>query len=291
MSSESLEAELAIRTQARCGEGPVFDADTGLLHWVDVLSGAIHSSDTRSGITTTITLPTLVGAALPRRAGGFVAAISEGFVQIAANGTAVRRLNVLGPSERMNDGKCDATGRLWAGSTDRDFAAGRGRLWVLDSNWNARVILGGLTLPNGLGWSPDMQTFYLIDSIERAIYAFDCDLNAPALTGRRSFHQFGPDEGLPDGLCVDAAGDVWVAMYGAGHVLKLDRDGSVQLTLSLPVSQPTSCTLEGTGPADLWITSARDGLEISDDDPAPDGSLYVVRNLPASAQRAAVFAG
>jgi sugar lactone lactonase YvrE len=277
---------VAMRT--RVGEGPVWDAEARRLHWVDILAGDLHTTEPDTGRTTTISLPTLLGAAVPRAAGGFVAAMEDGFAEVDVDGTMRVRAHVLRDGVRMNDAKCDPTGRLWAGSTRIDFTPGEGALHVLEPDWTTRVVLHGLTLPNGLGWSPDGRTFYLVDSMEGVLWAFDTELASGTLGARRELVRFKESDGLPDGLCVDAAGCLWLAMWGGGRVLRIAPDGAVLEALDMPVVQPSSCAFGGAGLDVLFVTSAAEGLSTMD---SLDGSLFAVAGLGHNGVPAVRFGG
>lgn len=277
--------------QARCGEGPVWNG-TDAVHWVDILAGQIHTTALSTLDTRTLTLPTLVGAAIPCSGGGFAAAVSEGFAHVSTSGEVDLRARVLSGAHRMNDAKCDSQGRLWAGSTAMDFTAGEGMLWRLDRDWHAEPVVEGMALPNGMGWSPDGRTFYLADTVEREISAFDFSPQAGTLGQRRTFVRFpGDSDGQPDGLCVDSAGCVWVAMWRGGRVLRYSPEGEPIRTVDVPVTQPTSCAFVGPALSDLWITSARDGLGLSADDPRADGSILTLPDPGTAGLPATAFAG
>ena len=246
---------------AEVGEGPVWDPETGLLHWVDILAGALHSTDVATGETITRTVPTFVGAAVPRSAGGFVAGTREGFAVITDEGRLDTRVPLLSPGHRFNDGKCDALGRFWAGSTHLEFTPGHGALHVLECDWSSRRVVDGLTLPNGLGWGPDQRTFYLVDSLQYSLLAFDFDLATGSLDSLRRIHEFDPDAGIPDGLTVDDRGRIWVARWGGGRIDCLTSTGSLLGSLAVPVRQPSSCAFVGRDLSVLAVTSARQGLE------------------------------
>ncbi|MFE7353129.1 SMP-30/gluconolactonase/LRE family protein [Streptomyces sp. NPDC057543] len=267
-------ARIAIPGRARVGEGPVWDAGLRRLHWVDIPAGHIHSSDPATGRTTTLRLPTQVGAAVPRRAGGFVTATAQGFASVDTDGSMTTRCALLPDGERMNDAKCDRHGRFWAGSTAMDFRPGGGALRVLLPDWTSRVVLEGLALPNGLDWSPDGRVFYLADSIAGEIYAFDTTDGDPWISRRRTLFRLPAHTGMPDGLTVDAAGCLWVAVWGGARVVRISPDGDLLGEIPLPVRQPSSCAFGGPRLDTLYVTSARDGLELPDDDPA--GSVFVV---------------
>lgn len=286
-----MEIDIAFAAEARVGEGPTWDAGNGdgTLHWVDILAGRVHTSDPSTGRSSTIETGTLVGAALPRRAGGFVAATSFGFAKLDAGGSFRDELRILPDGIRMNDAKCDRAGRLWAGSTEMDFASGRGALHALAPDWSTEVILDGLTLPNGLDWSPDDSVLYLADTIERVVLAFDFDLEDPGISGSRTLIEFGHADGLPDGLTVDADGCLWIAMWEGGRIVRVSPDGEVLAEIAVPVHQPTSCAFGGPDLDVLYVTTAREGLEVGAGDPA--GSVLAVTGLGVQGRQPTFFAG
>jgi sugar lactone lactonase YvrE len=275
-------ARVLVRARADVGEGPVPSADGRAVHWVDIFAGEVHTTELAGGATTTVTVDTLVGAVATRtREPGWVAATREGFATIGPDGLLSTRVRLLPQGHRMNDAACDSSGRFWAGSTTMDFAPGEGALHVLLPDWTTRCVLHGLTLPNGLGWSPDDATFYLVDSGRRVLTAFDVDRSRGDLSNERVLRRFTAGEGIPDGLCVDASGDVWVAMWGGGSLLRLSPDGAVQDRVELPVRQPSSCALVGPDRDVMVVTSATQDLRPAADDDGLDGSLLVVPGVHA----------
>ena len=64
----------------------------------------------------------------------------------------------------MNDGACDPQGRFWAGTMAYDEAPGAGSLYRLELDGRCTQVLTGLTISNGIGWSPEGTTMYLADS-------------------------------------------------------------------------------------------------------------------------------
>ncbi|MFE6738651.1 SMP-30/gluconolactonase/LRE family protein [Streptomyces tubercidicus] len=275
---------------ARVGEGPHFDTRSGLLHWVDILSGRIHTGDPATGKERPpVTLPSLVGAAVPKVSHGFVAATAEGFAEVRTDGTSTTLLDFLPDGQRMNDAKCDPSGRLWAGSTDMDFVPGQGALHVLSADWRSEQVLDGLWLPNGLAWSPDCRTFYLIDTMAGELNAFDVVPGQPMPAGRRLLMTFPPHAGLPDGMTVDMQGCLWVAMWGGDRLLRISPEGRVLREVPLPVHQPSSCTFGGSNLAVLYVTSAREGLDLAENDPA--GSVFAVHGLGVRGLPATRFRG
>ncbi|GAA5187626.1 SMP-30/gluconolactonase/LRE family protein [Rugosimonospora acidiphila] len=280
---------MAIHGTAKVGEGPVWDPAGDRLHWVDIPAGHVHTSDPATGRTSTIALPTHVGAAVPRREGGFVAATSAGFAAVDAGGAMTVRRAILPDGQRMNDAKCDRHGRLWAGSTTMDFQPGEGALHVLMPDWTTRVLLNGLTLPNGLDWSPDGRTFYLADTMVGEISAFDTEPGDTTIRRRRTLFRIPSERGMPDGLSVDATGCLWVAMWGGDRVIRLSPDGDLLGEVPMPVHQPSSCAFGGPRLDVLYVTSARDGLDLPAGDPA--GSVFAIDRPGAVGLPSTPFAG
>ncbi|GAA1985769.1 SMP-30/gluconolactonase/LRE family protein [Microbacterium pumilum] len=282
---------IAVSRRAECGEGPVWDASSGGVHWVDIISGEILLTDFVSGDTRVIRYPEMVGAVAPRSQGGVVAAVASGFVGLDPAGDVDRRLDILPDGIRMNDAKTDAAGRLWSGSCEMGFAEGLGGLWRLDENWEATLILPGLTLPNGLGWSPDGSVFYLVETQARVILRFGFDPRSGTLTSAGSI-LVGADAfptGLPDGLTVDSLGHLWVAEYSGSAVHEFTPDGVKLRSVALPTSQTTSCAFVGPQLDELWVTSAAQHLDPVDD--ADAGSIFRVEGLGAIGLATAAFRG
>ncbi len=277
--------DVAFATSDRLGEGPVWH--DGALHWVDILDGLIHRGDPVTGAVETVAAPTLIGAAAPAASGGYVIACAEGFGTVIEGVLDVRSA-FLPDGVRMNDAKCDPFGQLWAGSNAMEFNAGAGALHVLRPDWSVETVLTGLTLPNGMGWSPDGATFYLIDTFAYELYAFEFGRAGPDVDRRRVLAQFDRAEGLPDGLCVDAQGDLWVARWGGRRIDRIGPDGQRLGRIDIPAVQSSSCAFGGADLDVLYVTSARDGLDLGDSD--PDGSVFAVTGLGVSGQPGTVFA-
>jgi sugar lactone lactonase YvrE len=251
--------DIFVRDCATIGEGPVVDGRHGELAWVDIPTGELHRVPLdASGTPRTVRVGMNLGAVALRDRGGYVAAVRDGLGFIDDTGTLTLVEPVLPqPDRRMNDAKCDTAGRFWAGSTTIDFQPGRGALLCWDPDTGVRDVLHGLTLPNGLGWSPDDATFYLADSMARVVLAAPYKGSTGTLGELRQLVTLNSGDGLPDGLCVDDEGHIWLAVWGAGQVRRYDPRGRQVAVVTLPVSQPSSCAFGPDGI--LYITSAAEG--------------------------------
>jgi sugar lactone lactonase YvrE len=270
--------EVVVAGGAELGEGPIWDSRTNRLIWVDILAMRILLTDVRTAATEVIGVPLHVGAVVPRAAGGFVAALQDGF-WVVGDGPAHRITPVAEARQglRFNDGKCDPAGRFWAGTMAYDHSTGAGALYRLDSDGRATLLLDGVTISNGLAWSLDGRTMYYVDTPTQRIDAFSFTPATGEISDRRSVIRIPPEVGAPDGLTIDAEGGLWVALWGGAAVHRY-LDGRLDRVINLPVSQPTSCTFGGEDLDELYVTSAWEGLSIKERQAQPlAGALFRVR--------------
>jgi sugar lactone lactonase YvrE len=244
------------------GEGPYFDERTGRVGWVDILGCRVLWRDLATGETGAIPTPAHIGAAVPREGGGLVLCLPDGPALVDPDGTLhiLDPYDVVDPSMRSNDAKADPVGRLWVGTMAYESTPGAGALYRLDPGATGPVrVLSGVTISNGLGWSPDGGRMYHADTPTQRIDVYDYDLSTGEMTGRREFVTVeGP--GSPDGLCVDADGGVWVAVWDGGRVCRYTPDGALERTVRVPTPQVSSCAFAGPE-LDLLVitTAAQDG--------------------------------
>ncbi len=264
---------------ARIGESPVWLPESREILWVDMPAGRIYVTSLLTGRSRTIQTPTYLGAVSPDGSGGYRVACREGFAVMNSQGDFEVTWPILSDGHRMNDAKVDPVGRWWAGSLDVGFAPGEGRLWCAVGAGEPRLMLEGLTQPNGMTWSPDGLTFYLIDSAERELCAFDVDAESGAITARRLVRAFPESEGYADGMTVDAEGCLVVAMWGGGALARIAPDGVLLDRVPLPVVHPTSCAFVGEQLDQLVVTSADEPGEVPPGSLA-GGSLLVISGIP-----------
>jgi sugar lactone lactonase YvrE len=256
MGADSVEVYVA--AQAALGEGPCWDPGLGTLVWLDILGREVHVGDR------TYTTPDLVGAAVPRRGGGLVLALGTRFATLDLEDGALRTLARV-PADpalvRMNDGKTDPAGRFWAGTMALDGVRGRGALYRLDPDATPTEVLAPVSVSNGIGWSPDATHMFFVDSPTRTIVRFGYEVERGALGRRSLLVDTSGFAGMPDGLAVDADGNVWVAFWdGAAVRCFSGTNGALLDEIRLPVTRPTSCAFGGADLATLLITTARTGL-------------------------------
>ena len=272
--------ELALQTRSLLGEGPLWSTRDAALYWVDILAPALHCH--RDGQRNEATpLGTMVSVAMPKTSGGLLLATPSGLMNWRGPEQPMEWLahpDAERPNNRYNDGKCDRRGRLWIGSMDMGAAANRGSLFRVDADGHAERMESGLTVANGMGWSPDNRSMYFTDSFRRTIYQYDFDLDDGRVQNRRPLVVLGPEEGTPDGLTVDQDGCLWVALWDAWSVVRYSPQGHELMRVRLPVPRPTSCCFGGTGLDTLYVTSASVRLSADTLAAAPlSGSLFALR--------------
>ena len=243
------------------GEGARWDARRGELLRVDILAGRIYrdrvDDDGDLVPVRSYRVPGTVGAITPVQGDeGWLLAAGQGFVHLRPDGSLRPLAEVAPAGTRMNDAACDPQGRLWAGTMADDHHAGGGALYRFDWTGRTELILDGLTISNGLGWSPDGSTMYLVDSGPRVIHTFAFDRDKGTISQGQVLVTVAEEVGAPDGLTVDAAGDLWVAIYGGGRVNRYSPDGVLRQALAVPTEQSTSCAFAGPGLDRLYVTTA-----------------------------------
>jgi sugar lactone lactonase YvrE len=279
-----LKAEQLTDPVAYHGEAPVWSETWGGLRWVDMLDGDVLSLGPDGSIERRH-VDDIAAIVRPRRSGGAVLGIERGFALEEADG-AITRLGDLwtGGDVRMNEGGCDPDGRFYCGSMAYDKRPGGGALYRLDPDGEVTVVLEGVTISNGLDWSPDTSVAYYVDTLTYEVSLFDYDTER-GLTGRRTFVEFHPEQGGPDGLVVDSEGGVWVALFGGSAVHRYQPNGELDEIIDVEARQVTACTFGGPALDRLYITTSRENLA-PDDDPLA-GSLFTavpgVTGLPVRA--------
>ncbi len=283
-----MRAEQLTAACATHGEGPVWDAAAGRLHWVDMLSGDVLTLD-ESGAVTRMHVGSMATALRPRTRGGLVVAVERGFAVLDSSGATVREDTAFDdPACRMNDGGADRQGRFLCGSMDYAMTEPRAALYRYDPDGTVSTVLTGVTLSNGIAWSLDGERMYYINSVAQQVDVFDYDTISGRPDGRRPLVRIDPARGLPDGLALDSEGGVWVALYGGHAVHRYGPDGRLDAVLELPAAKVTACAFGGPGLDELYITTSR--VDLAPGDQPAAGALFHarpgVRGLPGG-----VYAG
>lgn len=257
---------LSVMGEGRCcvAENPLYDEAADRLFWIDVReTPAIHMVTLADGIQTTWPMGEDIGAAALAGPGRLLLALRSGFAFFDVATAALSPIMDPEPDlplNRMNDGKCDSTGRYWCGSMNPESGTADGSLYVLDQNMQCRKVLDDFLTPNGMTWSLDGATLYLADTRRGVIQAYAFDARSGDLGEPRVFADLGAMPGGPDGATVDAQGYLWWAQFDGGCLVRFAPDGRMDRVIRLPVTKPTSCAFGGAGYRRLFVTTATRGL-------------------------------
>lgn len=249
----------------RVGESPVWDATQQALWWIDIESCQVKRWSQATRTTAVWTLPERVGCLALADDGGLIAALEQRVVHLQVHADGQVQITDLAQIEhptqgmRFNDGRCDATGRLWVGTMVMD--SGRnlalGGFYALDERGLTGPHVGPLYTANGSAFSPDGRTLYVSDShpMSQQIWALDLDPDRGELSRQRSFVDMRPLPGRPDGAAVDALGHYWICANDAGLIHCFDPDGGWVRSLSVPFPKPSMCCFGGPHGTTLFVTS------------------------------------
>lgn len=258
--------ELVLDAKSPLGEGALWDAKKQCLWWVDILSGRLHTHDPESQSNHRHEIGQMVGTVVACRSGGLMLAVEDGFASFDPSTSLlgpIHRAEPDKPNNRFNDGKCDPAGRFWAGTIRKDDAnVPEAALYRLDPDLSIHMMLDQVAISNGIVWSADQKTMYYIDTPTRQVSAFDYDLADGSIGNRRTAVHIPKDLGWPDGMAIDAEDKLWVAIWGGACVARFDPNSGTMLSqINVPATQVTSCAFGGENLDDLYITTARKGLD------------------------------
>jgi sugar lactone lactonase YvrE len=270
----SYDLEWVIQGKNALGEGPLWDPTHNRLYWVDIEGHQIFCWQPLNQHLDNYTFPLAITALGLRRKGGLVLATRDGFATWDfSNLDWIADPESNKPEARFNDGTVDCQGRFWAGTMTETGATSS--LYRLDPDGKVTTMETHLTISNGLGWSPDLKTFYLTDTVRQKIYAYDFDPELGDIENRRIFIDVAPEHGSPDGLAMDAQGFIWSCCWGGWKILRIDPSGQIEREILLPVEHPTSCVFAGADFSDLYVTSARSPVKNFDRQPSAGGLLHI----------------
>jgi len=294
--------ELILDARADLGEGPAWEAHSGCLYWVDIHAGLLHIFTPKDGMDQQINVGGYIGCVAPRRLGGLVLGLRSGFALIDSTlskcafpfgegpGEELEEAPRMGvralinpephlPGNRFNDGKCDPAGRFLAGTMDDAEIEASGSLYSLTPDGSLKKLIAGTRISNGLTWSPDYRTFYHIDTPTRTVMAYDYDLIAGGIANPHTAISVPPEMGWPDGMTSDTQGMLWIAMWAGAKLTRWNpATGGLLAEIPMPAYNVSSCAFGGPHLTDLYVTSARKGMEVGQLSKYPlSGGLFRLR--------------
>ena len=255
------------------GEGPVWDPPRERVLWVDINPGLVYAGQLTDGLVrpeVRVRFDETVGAVVSAADGRLLVAGARRLYEVDDEWRCTPVVDVVAESKRsrLNDGACDPAGRFLVGSMAQDARRGEECLYRLELDGAVTVLDSDLTISNGLGWSPDGTVMYSTDTMSGVVWAREYDPDRGDHGARREVIRLGQG-GWPDGLCVDAEGNLWVAIWGGGEVRSYSPEGDRLATVSVPAPHTTSVAFVGPERDTLLITSATDQLSAAQLDAFP----------------------
>jgi sugar lactone lactonase YvrE len=282
-----IQIEVAGNVVSKWGEGPIWWE--GFLYYVDIEGKKVLRYDPETGEEKSWDVGRRVGTVVPRKKGGLVIAGDDGFLFLDTETgelTPITDPEPDKPDNRFNDGKCSPDGRFFAGTISLVKKTGDARLYRLDPDLSAHDAFGPVTNSNGIVWTEDGETVYYIDTPRKEVLAFD--YSEGRLENVRSVVSTQMYESSPDGMAIDANGNLWIAFCHGACVSCFDpRTGEELRKIDLPCLETTACAFGGPDLTDLYVTTGIHKTEVEEH----AGQLFVIRGLGVKGLPAHSFLG
>ena len=270
-------AECVPGTKGDLGEGVLWDERSGTLLWSDVFKNTIIQWNPESNSFFRREFKNAITSIEKKAAAGFIVASGNCIQLLDENLVVINQtfLEMPNPNVRTNDGNIDPLGNFWIGSMAYDAKAGMGDLKRVAGDFQTRVALRDVTISNGMDWSPSGDIFYYIDTPTEQVRRFKFDLGSGWLGEEMEPIDVSDSPGVPDGMCVDAEGNLWVAFWGGGQVRNFSQEGKLLGVVEVSASLVTNCAFGGKALSTLYITTADASYEESIMEREPlAGSLF-----------------
>lgn len=272
------DVEILFEFRHELAEMPYWDGSRRLLCYVDIDAGSVNELDVATGDRRVVDLGVPLGFALPV-AGSRSRLCGQGgdLVVVDELGGELGRFpvepGIVG--NRLNEGKADPHGRLWFGSMSKNRETGEAMLYRFDRRGLERI--RPITIGNGTDWDVERRRMYHVDSTTQRVDVFDYDVATGEVEHPRPWVEIDPDDGLPDGLTIDADGCVWLALFRGGAVRRFDPDGVLMSEIRFPTPYVTCPAFGGDDLRTLYVTSSRHRVAPEDRAANPlAGALFAV---------------
>ncbi|WOC41010.1 SMP-30/gluconolactonase/LRE family protein [Polaribacter sp. HL-MS24] len=274
-------AVLAFEMQSLLGEGALWDSEKEVLYWVDIDGEKLHIYTPKTNENRTLVMPSKPGTVVPIDSTYVLVALEDGIHRVnTTSGSTTPFVNMAADlvGSRLNDGKCDPSGRLWVGSMHFDQLPQKANLFLVDSSRTVTIKKDRITISNGIVWTADKKTMYFIDTPTLEIKGYDYNDTTGEISNERVAVKVDSSLGFPDGMTIDEEDMLWVGMWNGNAVVRFNPiTGNVDRKIEVPAHNVTSCAFGGDDLATLYITTAREDMTLEELNENPlSGSVFKV---------------
>lgn len=260
-TTEETRVTLAYQTKAELGEGAIWNYKTKELYWIDIEGKSLNIYNPKTNINKVLETPSRVGTVVPKNNKEALVALEDGIYNIdleTGSTSMFLSMEEALKDRRLNDGKCDPSGRFWVGSMHFNQTKGEAKLFCITNEPKIETKIDSVTISNGIVWTADKKTMYYIDTPTSQIKAYDFNNETGAISNGRVAVEIPKDLGFPDGMTIDEEDMVWVGMWNGNAVIRFNpKTGKVLQRIEVPAHNITSCAFGGDKLDTLYITSAR----------------------------------
>lgn len=281
-SSNKNKVELVLDTQSALGEGAIWNYKTSELMWVNITDKVLNFYNPFLNYNKELLTGQMIGTVVPAESGKLIVALENGFYQLDPETGS--KLFIANPEEdksgnRFNDGKCDPSGRLWAGTMNKEGQQGSGALYRLDPDTAVHKMIDKVSISNGIVWSLDHRKMYYIDTPTRKVTVWDYKNETGDISNPQTAIEVPEEMGYPDGMTIDAEGNLWIALWNGSAVGCWNpATGELIRTIDVPAKNVTSCAFGDKDLGTLYITTARQGTSEEELEKFPHaGGLFKTR--------------
>ncbi|WP_319499620.1 SMP-30/gluconolactonase/LRE family protein [uncultured Draconibacterium sp.] len=265
---KSKQAELVLDTQSTLGEGSLWNYKTGELMWIDIKKEILNSYNPATGYNKEMFTGQMIGTVVPTESGNALVALQNGIYYFNME-TGAKKLLVDPeadlPDNRFNDGKCDPSGRFWAGTISLSGKKEVAALYRFDRDTTIHKMVDKVSISNGIVWSADKTKMYYIDTPTQKVMAYDYDDATGEISNPEVAVDVPREMGSPDGMTIDENDNLWVALWGGSAVGCWNpATGELIDKIEVPAKNITSCAFGDEDMGTLYITSAREATSNED---------------------------
>jgi sugar lactone lactonase YvrE len=274
--------ELVIDSKSELGEGAIWNYKTQELIWVNITDHVLNIYNPNLDFNKEMLTGQMIGTVVPTESGKLIVALQYGFYHLDPE-TGAKQF-IANPEEaitgnRFNDGKCDPAGRFWAGTMSMEGKKNAGALYRLNPDSTVLKMIDSVGTSNGIVWSLDYRKMYYIDTPTRKVSAWDYSNVTGDIENPHTAIEVPKEMGFPDGMTIDADGNLWIALWGGSAVGCWNPEtGELIRTIDVPAKNVTSCAFGDNDLGTLYITTARQGTSEEELEKYPHaGGLFKVR--------------